>query len=124
MDRIEGISDEVNHVFEISSLVYVWGELEKVIPNLPALVEQCWKEHYHEGSRQSDRTFFLKYGVRVLNPIINRSLNRPLDYPTSFDEIMKIALKDIIRKDQDLYRYLKKLQDASDMERNSINDSK
>lgn len=115
MDKIDGISDEVNYVFEISLLVYVWGELEKVIPDLAGLVEQCWIEHYREGRKQSDRTFFLRYGVRVLNPVINRTLKRPPDYPHSFDEIMKIALKDTIRKNQGLRQYLKKMNEANAM---------
>lgn len=115
IERIEGISDEVNYVFEISSLVYVWGELEKVIPDFPELIEKCWIEHYREGRKQSDRTFFLKYGVRVFNPIINRTLKRSPDYRFSFDEIMKIALKDSIRKNQGLHQHLRKIKLANAM---------
>ena len=116
MEKIEGISDEVNYVFEISSLVYVWGELEKVIPDFAQLVEKCWIEHYRTGRKQSDRTFFLQYGVRVFNPIINRALKRHPDYLFSFDEIMRHALKDAIRKNQGLHEYLRRMKTANVME--------
>jgi hypothetical protein len=116
IEKIEGISDEVNYVFEISSLVYVWGELEKVIPDFAQLVEKCWIEHYRDGRKQSDRTFFLKYGVRVFNPIINRTLKRHPDYLFSFDGIMRHALKDAIRKNQGLHEYLRKMKSANVME--------
>lgn len=51
--------------------------------------------------RQVD--YFLEYGMTVLNPILNKRLNRPVDHPT-FLKLVEYGIRDIIKRDQSVYR--------------------
>ena len=107
MERIEGISDSVQYVFTLSNLVYVMPALRKIGIDTTKILSDCWLEYDESDRKESQPKFFLKYGVRVVNPLLNEILQRPVGYP-SFNEILEHALKDVIANDPSLPRRLKK----------------
>ena len=109
MERIEGISYKVQYVFTIASLVHVMPNLRQTGIDLPRVVRDCWDEYDQSNRKDSPATFFLKYGVRVINPIINKKLNRPPDHP-SFNDILEYSLEEVIAKDRVLQKELKKIK--------------
>jgi hypothetical protein len=109
MERIEGISYRVQYVFTIASLVYVMPNLRQTGIDVPRVVRDCWEEYDLGDRKDSPETFFLKYGVRVINPLLNKKLNRPADHPT-FNDILEYSLEDVIAKDQGLQRELRKMK--------------
>lgn len=107
MERIEGISYEVQYVFTLASLVYVMPNLRQTGIDTTKVMRDCWQKYDDSDRKESQQNFFLKYGVRVINPLLNKKLNRPTDHPT-FNDILEYSLKDVIAKDASLRRSLKK----------------
>ena len=109
MEKIEGISYQVQYVFTIASLVHVMPNLRQTGIDVPRVVRDCWEEYDLSDRKDSPETFFLKYGVRVINPLLNKKLNRPKDHPT-FNDILEYSLEEVMAKDQNLQRELRKLK--------------
>ena len=109
MERIEGISYQVQYVFTISSLVHVMPSLRQTGIDVPKVVRECWDEYDLSDRKDTPATFFLKYGVRVINPLLNKKLGRPVGHPT-FNDIMEYSLEEVIAKDQGLQRELRKMK--------------
>ena len=112
MERIEGISYQVQYVFTIASLVYVMPNLRQTGIDVPRVVRDCWEEYDLSDRKDSPEAFFLKYGVRVINPLLNKKLGRPKDHST-FNDILEYSLEEVMAKDQNLQRELRKLKKAT-----------
>ena len=47
--------------------------------------------------------YFLDYGIRVLNPRLNKMLNRPHDHPT-FLKMVEYGIRESIEKSQEVWK--------------------
>lgn len=62
-----------------------------------------------KASGERDETaYFLDYGLRVLNPMLNQRLNRPIDHPT-FIKLVEYSIQDEIKRSQDVWTKRKEL---------------
>lgn len=109
MERIDGISYQVQYVFTIASLVHVMPNLRQTGIDVPRIIRDLWEEYDLSDRKDSPEVHFLKYGVRVINPLLNKKLNRPVDHPT-FNNILEYSLEDVMAKDQGLQRELRKMK--------------
>lgn len=107
MEQIEGISYEVQYVFTLASLVHVMPNLRQTGIDTQKIMQAFWNEYDETGKKESQTNFFLKYGVRVINPLLNKKLNRPPDHPT-FNDILEYSLKEVIANDASLQRRKRK----------------
>lgn len=92
------VSKEVEHVFILPYFMYVWPQLRKIGFDTEQLAKQFWDNHKEKGNGMSPNLYFLKWGVEVLQPMMNKKLNRPEDHPT-FIKMMDYLMKPFIVKD-------------------------
>jgi hypothetical protein len=107
MERIEGISYEVQYVFTLASLVHVMPNLRQTGIDTQKVMQTFWDEYDETDKKESQTNFFLKYGVRVINPLLNKKLNRPPEHPT-FNDILEYSLQEVIANDASLQRRKRK----------------
>jgi len=96
MNQRNKISRAVKDQFTIGRLGWVWPELIKLGFNSQAVAADVWgRFNALPEPKGGQSTFFLKYGLEVLEPQINERLGHPPGYP-SFNELMERALKQFI----------------------------
>ncbi len=89
--RVEGIDIEVQIVFTPAHLDLIWPYYDKTGLSR-GIIDDMINEYIASGERVPYERWFLEYGQRVINPLMNKKLGRPLDHPT-FNNLLKFALK-------------------------------
>jgi len=98
---IEGYSKEVNYVLSVPRIgLNILPNIKRVLgeSKTQELIQSFWKEHDKGFSKYSADREFLIYGLKVINPLLNEKLKRPIDHPT-FPALCEYALKDVIAVD-------------------------
>ncbi len=92
--RVERIDIEIQLVFRKEHIDLVLPHFQRV--GLPATVLDDMIDAYiKSGEIVSYERWFLEYGQRVINPLMNQKLGRAKDHPT-FNNLLKHALKEIL----------------------------
>jgi hypothetical protein len=103
--RVEGIDVEIQIVFRAHHLEQVLPHYHKV--GLPAHVLNDMIDAYiASGEQVPYERWILEYGQKVINPLMNKKLGRPVDHPT-FNNLLKFALKEVIENDSILKQFKK-----------------
>lgn len=105
---VPGISREVQFVFTTARLHYIYDDLLKIITKqeLSAFMKRCWEEERQLLCQCKGSNFFLFYAQRVLNPVLNRRLNRPQDHPT-LNNLISYSLRQAIANTVDCKEFIK-----------------
>ena len=104
--------EEVKHVFTTPDLMYVWEEFRRLGFDTQVIADEMWAKKKETAPDELDGNFFLRYGVEVLQPMLNKRLNRPFDHPTFFN-MLHYLLKHKIAKDPWLNQQKRGLADKS-----------
>ncbi|CAN5344400.1 hypothetical protein BH09BAC3_BH09BAC3_08030 [soil metagenome] len=92
--RVEGIDVNIQIVFRQEHISLVLPQFEKI--GLPAsTMDDLIDGHIKSGEIVTYERWFLDYGQRVLNPLMNKKLGRAIDHPT-FNSLLKYVLKDVM----------------------------
>jgi|GEM_PF-5860817 len=86
------ISKEVDEAFTLDHLGDVWKEVEKTKLDVNKLVEQVYSRYKEYGTAFPPNDFFLMWGVKELNPIMNKQLGRETHAKT-FQFLMEHVLE-------------------------------
>ena len=71
------VSKEVDEAFTLAHVNNVWKEVEKTKLDVNKLIEQVYNRYQEYGKTVFPaKDFFLMWGVKELNPIINKQLGR------------------------------------------------
>lgn len=90
--RIKGIDIEIQIIFKSTHINKLLEHLVKA--GLPtSVINQSIDLYIATGEKVPYEKWFLYHGQTVLNPIINRNLNRESNHPT-FNNMLKHVLKD------------------------------
>jgi hypothetical protein len=94
--RVEGIDVNIQLVFRPEHIPLVTAQFDKVGLN-PSLMGDLIDSYVKSGELVSYERWFLEYGQRVINPLLNIKLNRAMNHPT-FNNLLKHALKEVIEE--------------------------
>ena len=101
--RVEGIDIEIQLVFRKEHIELVLPHFQRV--GLPSTVLDDMIDAYiKSGEIVSYERWFLEYGQRVINPLMNQKLGRAKDHPT-FNNLLKHALKEVLETDSILNQF-------------------
>ena len=92
--RVQGIDVNVQLVFLPEHVELLRPQLEKAGLATNTMDEMI-DAYVASGEKVPYERFVLEYGQAVLNPLMNKKLNRPADHPT-FNKMLLFVLKDII----------------------------
>ncbi len=105
--RVEGIDIEIQLVFQKEHIELVLPHFQRV--GLPSnVLDEMIDAYIKSGETVPYERWFLEYGQRVINPLMNQKLGRPNDHPT-FNNLLKHALKEVI-ENNDLLKQFKNFQ--------------
>lgn len=103
--RVEGIDVAIQLVFRKEHIELLLPHFQRV--GLPAtLMDDVIDAYIKSGETVSYERWFLEYGQRIINPMMNQKLGRAKDHPT-FNNLLKHALKEIIETDSLLNQFRK-----------------
>ena len=92
--RIKDIDVNIQIVFLQEHISLVVPQFEKIgLP--PSTMDDLINSYIKSGELVTYERWFLEYGQRVLNPLMNQKLGRAIDHPT-FNSLLKYVLKDIM----------------------------
>lgn len=95
--RVEGIDVEIQIVFRAEHIQLIVPHLKRI--GLPdSALNDIIENYTKSGELVSYERWFLEYGQKNLNPLMNKLLNRASDHPT-FNSLLKFSLKDQIEND-------------------------
>lgn len=101
--RVEGIDIEIQLVFRKENIELVLPHFQRV--GLPEKVlDEMIDAYIKSGETVSYERWFLEYGQRIINPLMNQKLGRAQDHPT-FNNLLRHALKDILKVDPILKQF-------------------
>ena len=87
------VSNEVDEAFTLDHLPDVWREVEKTKLDVNELIEQVYNRYKEYGKAVFPaKDFFLMWGVKELNPIMNKQLGRETNART-FQFLMEYILE-------------------------------
>lgn len=92
--RVEGIDIEVQIVFTREHLDLILPYYDKTGLSR-SVIDDMINAYIASGELVSYERWFLEYGQRVINPLMNQKLGRAINHPT-FNNLLKFALKDQI----------------------------
>ena len=103
MEAGNQVSDKVVRMFAMGRLSDVWREFRKIGMEPAEFAPQMWAIRDKDFKHMGNSDFLFKYGIEVLEPIINEKLQRPAGYQ-SFNELMETALKEYIELNKYMWR--------------------
>jgi hypothetical protein len=105
--RVEGIDIDIQLVFRKEYIELVLPHFQRV--GLSAtVVDEMINTYIKSGETVSYERWFLEYGQRIINPLMNQKLGRVKDHPT-FNNLLKHALKEVLESNV-LLKQFKKFQ--------------
>lgn len=101
--RVEGIDIEIQLVFRKEHIELVLPHFQRV--GLPSnVLDDMIDAYIKSGETVSYERWFLEYGQRIINPLMNQKLGRAKDHPT-FNNLLKHALKEVLEADSILKQF-------------------
>gem|GEM_PF-3226454 len=95
--RIDGIDAEVQIIFKEEYISKLLPHFATV--GLPiGILDELINAYIASGEKVTYSWWFLDYGQRVINPMMNEKLKRAKDHPT-FNNLLKHALKEPLEND-------------------------
>jgi hypothetical protein len=92
--RVEGIDIDIQLIFQQEHIELVLPHFQRV--GLPSnVMDEMINAYIKSGETVSYERWFLEYGQKVINPLMNQKLGRSKDHPT-FNNLLKHALKEIL----------------------------
>jgi hypothetical protein len=95
--RVEGIDVEIQIVFRAEYIQSIVPHLRR-IGVTDSTLDDLIENYIKSGELVSYERWFLEYGQKNLNPLMNKLLNRPSGHPT-FNNLLKFSLKDQMEND-------------------------
>jgi hypothetical protein len=105
ISRIEGIDFQIQIIFKSEYIKLLIPHFERVGLDLH-VVDELINAYIASGEKVTYEFWFLEYGQRVINPMLNKKLNRDVHHPT-FNNLLKHALKDELSADPILLAFRK-----------------
>ena len=101
--RVEGIDVDIQLVFRREHIELVLPHFQRVGFSSTVLDEMI-DGYIKSGEVVAYERWFLEYGQRIINPLMNQKLGRAKEHPT-FNNLLKHALKDILEADPVLKQF-------------------
>lgn len=95
------ISEEARYVFDMHHIIHVWTQLRKIGFNTEELAADFHLAYGRAKEKESllpESTFFLRWGIDVLQLRMNARLGRQPHHPT-FIRMMEFLMEPVIRSD-------------------------
>ena len=96
-NRIAGIDVDIQIAFKAEYIPLVLPHFAKAKVN-PSIIDDIINAYIASGEQVSYERFFLEYCQKVINPMMNKNLNRASDHPT-LNNLLRYALKEQIEND-------------------------
>jgi hypothetical protein len=99
--EVEGYAPEVQYVFNSTNSVgNVYAQIARVLPEhvwRPILneIRDTYEQEFKHQTRMSFSVYWLIRAKNEFNPLLNKALNRPEDWPT-LNNLMAYAMRDQI----------------------------
>ncbi len=101
--RVEGIDIDIQLVFRKEHIELVLPHFERVGLS-PIAMDEMINAYVKSGETVSYERWFLEYGQRVINPLMNQKLGRAKEHPT-FNNLLRHALKEILKTNMILKQF-------------------
>jgi hypothetical protein len=87
--------EAIRAVFNLNHLPLVYDQLAKLGVDAKAIEADFEYKFKHQSYVSGKNTFFLLYGCKSIEPLLNEKLNRKFDHPTFRDMILYLLKEEI-----------------------------
>jgi hypothetical protein len=81
---------EIEKIFTLPDLMYLYEEMRTLGFNTEKVAAEFQKDYIQNDIKIPESNYFVQYGLRVIQPMLNERLNRPHDHPTFYNLIKHI----------------------------------